>query len=335
MKPRLAILLAGLIGLCGTSPGTTQATAAEPAEAQEAVRVGLPLQPTAALAIVALAKDYFAGQGLQVVPTAYPSGKFALVKGLFAGMEDLAIASDVPIAIFGFARNDFKIIATVYAADDQNRVIARTDRGISTPRDLRGKRIATQSASAVHFFLSLFLASHGITENEVEISFVAPHRLPKALANGTIDAFVMREPFISQAKALLGSNAVVFDAPGLYDQTDHVVVSDAFLDKSPDAVVKILRGLIQAEDYVRANPADAQKIVAERLGVATAIVAAGWPRRSPRVLLDQSLLLRLEAQARWAIRNKLVNSNGVPNYLNVIHLRGLDVVRPRAITVVR
>jgi len=335
MRPGVAILLAGIIGLCGAWPGATEATAAEPAKPEEAVRIGLVLAPTNALPIVALAKGYFAGQGLRAAVTEYPSGKIAMAKGLFSGTADLIIASDVPIALSGFDRNDFKIIATVYAVDNQNRVIARRDRGISKPRDLRGKRIATQSASAVHFFLSLFLASHGIAENMVELSFAAPQRLPEALANGAIDAFSMREPFISRAKTLLGGNAVVFDAPGLYDQTEQVVVSDAFLDKRPDAVVKILRALIRAEDYVRADPVGAQRIVAERIGITPTEIAADWPRRPPRVSLDQSLLPRLEAQARWAIRNKLAQGAKVPNYLNMIDLRGLDAVKPRAITVVR
>jgi len=333
MRPGLAILLAGVIGLCGA--GATQATATELARVDEAVRIGLSLQPGSALAIVALKQGYFADQGLRAAVTEYPSGKIALTKGLFAGTADLVIASDVPIVLSGFDRNDFKIIATVYAVDNQNRVIARKDRGISTPLDLRGKRIATQRASAVHFFLSLFLASHGIAENEVELSFAMPGRLPETLANGAIDAFAMREPFISRAKALLGGNAVVFEAPGLYDQTDQVVVSDRFLGERPDAVVKILRALIQAEEYVKANPVGAQRIVAKRIGVAPTQIAADWPRRPLRVSLDQSLLSRLETQARWAIRNKLVNGNSVPNYLNVIDLRGLDAVKPRAITVVR
>ncbi|MBI1985229.1 MAG: ABC transporter substrate-binding protein [Rhodospirillales bacterium] len=335
MRPGLAILLAGLIGFCGAWAGATQATAAERGTTDEVLRIGLPLQPDIAIVLVALKQGYFADQGLRIAVTEYPSGKIALMEGLFAGKEDLVTAPDVLIALSGFDRNDFKIIATIYAVDNHNRVIARKDRGISTPRDLRGKRIATQSASAVHFFLSLFLANHGIADHEVEITFAAPHRLPEILSSGAVDAISMREPIISQAKVLLGGNAVVFDAPGLYDQTVQVVVSDAFLDKRPDAVVKILRALIRAEEYVQADSAAAKRIVAERLGIAPAQVAAVWPRRPPRVSLDQSLLSRLEAQARWAIRNKLVNTPTVPNYLNVIYLRGLDAVKPRAITVVR
>lgn len=325
-----------VVGLVGVVPaGGGHASAAGPSAAGDVVRIGLSLQPTNALVIVALARGYFADQGLKVAVTEYPSGKIALKTGLFAGKLDMITASDVPIALSGFQRRDFKIIATVYAVDNQNRVIARKDRGIVRPDDLRGKRVATQSASAVHFFLSLFLANSGISDNEVEMSFMAARRLPATLANGAIDAFAMREPYISRARAFLGDKAVVFDAPGLYDQTDQIVVSDALIDKRPGAVVKILRALVRAEEYVKSNRTAAQTIVADRLGVTPARIAADWPRRPPRVSLEQSLLSHLEVQARWAIRSKLVNGTAVPNYLDVIHLRSLVAVKPRVVTVVR
>lgn len=335
MRVRSAIFLAVFIGFFGAPASARHVAAAGPSTADDVLRIGLALQPTNALVIVALDRGYFAEQELMIAVTDYPSGKIALKTGLFAGKADLVTASDVPIALSGFQRHDFKIIATVYAVNNQNRVIARKDRGIVRPDDLRGKRIATQSASAVHFFLSQFLAGHGIAESDVQLSFLAAERLPGALAYGAIDGFAMREPYIGRARAFLGDNAVIFDAPGLYDQTDQIVVSDALVDKRPSTVVKILRALVRAEEYVKANPAQAQKTIAERLHVLPARIAANWPRRPPRVSLEQSLLSRLEVQARWAIQSKLVKGSALPNYLDVIHLQSLVAVRPRVVTVVR
>lgn len=46
------------------------------------------------------------------------------------------------------------------------------------------------------------------------------------LANGEIDAFSHREPFISEAKKRLGDNAIVFEIPGAYTKTFNLVVRD-------------------------------------------------------------------------------------------------------------
>ena len=331
----LAIPLTCLILAVALPWPVGRSAAAEPGGITDTLRIGLVLQPTNALVMIGLKLDYFAKEGLKTEVTKYASGKNALKEGLFSGKVDLVTASDLPIAISGFQRQDFKIIATVFSVDNQNRIIARRDRGIAMPADLKGKRLATQRRSAVHFFLSLYLADHGIAEKDVRLSFLQPADLPRALANGDIDAFAMREPFISQAKKLIGANAVVFDAPGLYDQSDQVVVSNSLVERQPESVTRVLRALLRAEEFANADPARAKSIVAEYLGISPAEVAADWPKRSPKVVLKQALLSQLEGQARWAIRNGLAPGKTVPNYLDLLYLPALAAVKPEALTVIR
>jgi len=83
--------------------------------------------------------------------------------------------------------------------------------------------VATQRASAVHYFLHLFLLRHGMSEDDVDLSFMKAEELPGALSEGTIDAFSMREPFIGEAKRLMGEQAVVFSEPALYVKTFNLV----------------------------------------------------------------------------------------------------------------
>lgn len=94
--------------------------------------------------------------------------------------------------------------------------MARRDRGIEEAADLRGKHIATQRGSAVHFFLHLCLVSHGLTEEDVTLSFMKGEELPAALAEGRIDAFSMREPYVSEASSLLGERVVIFGHKSIY-----------------------------------------------------------------------------------------------------------------------
>ena len=75
-------------------------------------------------------------------------------------------------------------------------------------------KIATQRLSAVHYFLHLFLLKHDIEDAELE--FLKAEELPQALADGKIDAFSMREPFISEAHGLVGNNGIVFRESGTY-----------------------------------------------------------------------------------------------------------------------
>lgn len=128
--------------------------------------LGLALQPTSALAIVAARKGLFRDAGLAVEIREYPSGKLAL-QGMQAGDCDLATAAAVPVMISVFDRRDFTVLASLANAHDANRIVARGDRGIEAPKDLRGKHLATQRGSALHFFLHLLLAKYGIDPGEM------------------------------------------------------------------------------------------------------------------------------------------------------------------------
>ena len=92
------------------------------------IRIGVALQPSSALIIIALENGYLSAEGLEIDVKTYPSGKRALLDGLFTGDVDLVSASDAPIVFNSFARQDFSVIASIFSADNFNRVIARRDR---------------------------------------------------------------------------------------------------------------------------------------------------------------------------------------------------------------
>lgn len=51
------------------------------------------------------------------------------------------------------------------------------------------------------------------------------------------------------------------------------------------------------------------------------------------LFLDQSTLISLEDQARWALRNKLTDAEKVPNYLDYIDPGVLKAVKPEAVKI--
>lgn len=324
------VVLAG-VGLAYYSLGSgPEGTAA----AQRiAVRVSETRNVAPALIHVALANGYFADAGLEVEAREYPSGKRSL-EGLFAGEVDFAVAAETPLVISGFDRRDFYVIASLADTGTYQRIVGRRDRGIEKPVDLRGKRIATQKGSAVHYFLHLFLLKHGLSVRDIRLTFLPAEELAPALARGEIDAFSMREPYSSEARRLLGDKAVVFDAPKIYERYDMLVVRHDFLRTQPEAARRALRALARAEEFVRRAPQAAIAIVAARTRIPEAAVTRDWKEFNFRLSLPQTLLANLDEQAHWALDSGLVKARPVPNYLELIHLDALKAVRPAAVTVI-
>ena len=164
------------------------------------LRIGVEQSPLLALVMIAEDQGFFSKQGVDVKVKYYASGKLAL-NGMFSGEVDLATPAETPIVFSSFERMDFSIVATIGSSDNDPKIVARKDRGIQKPGNLRGKCIATQKASAVHFFLHSFLVRNGLSEKDIKLSFKHPDELVPALAKGEIDAFSMREPYVSRQAA--------------------------------------------------------------------------------------------------------------------------------------
>lgn len=294
----------------------------------------MALQPQSALALIARDKGYFKAHGLNVEFHEFPSGKRALNEGLFSGKVDMATASDLPVAMAALNEKAFTILATIFNANNVNRVIARRDTGITSPAELRDMRVATQKASAVHYFLHLFMLEHGLSEESLQLSFMKAENLPPALAEGKIDAFSMREPYISEAKDLLGDNAITFAAPGIYSQVDIAVVTPALLNERPNAVTAILAAMLDAETFVAQRPAEAMNIVATALGSPLKNIENIWPSLKLQLRLEQALLMLLESESRWAIRHGYTAAQEVPDFMQHIKLTPLKMLSPGAVTLI-
>lgn len=300
---------------------------------REALTLGLARESLAALAMVARDRGFFAAAGLDVTVKDYKSGSLAM-KGLLAGDVAMTTAADIPVVFESMARRDFRIVATIGSSDNEPRIIARKDRDVQTPADLRGKRIATQKASAVHFFLHVFLLQNGMVAEDVTLSFLKADDLVKALVDGEIDAFSMREPYISQAAKQLGDNAVVFEKPGLYRKTFNVAVTADLLKHRPEVVRRAMQALVQAEAFAQKYPEQAIQIVAKVLESPPADIAAIWPDSVLKVSLDQSLLVSLEDEAKWVIGSKLTDATESPNYLEMIHVGSLKAAAPFLVSLI-
>jgi ABC-type nitrate/sulfonate/bicarbonate transport system substrate-binding protein len=329
-----AIFLVFMSG-CESKKSKEEKAISSKVEERSKIRLGVAMQPSSGLILVAINNGYFKKHGVDVEVTQYPSGKRALNDGLFKGKVDIASSADVPVAVSMLKGEEFKIASVIFKADNVNRVIARKDSGISKPSDLKGKKVATQKASAVHFFLNQFLTEHNILESDVELSYMKAEFLPKALAEGKIDAFSMREPYISQAKELLKDNYVVFEEPGLYPQIDAVVVNSKFINSSSNSVNSFVKALLDAQRFIETNPKESIKIIADTLGVSYGSIERIWPEVNLSVTLEQSTILLIENISRWAIKNKIVDKQNISNSLEFIYFIGLENANSDAVTIIR
>lgn len=299
--------------------------------AVEKITVGVARIEAASLLYLAQERGFFRARGLDVKLVEYSAGVLA-ADDLLAEKLDVATTSEFAAVAKLSVNSGVRILASIVRADTLE-VIGRRDRGIEKPSHLRGKRIAVTRDSGGDFFLGTFLADHGIPAESVTFVDLPPPGILEALAAGTADAAMTWEPAVGWIKERLGQNAVHWPGQGGRGYYMVLLARDEFLRDRPRAAERLLRALIDAEEYAAGQPSQAQEFIAMRLGYDRALLESLWARCDFRVRLDQDLLILMEDEARWAIRRRGLKRE-VPNYLDVIRWEPLGKIRPGAVTVI-
>ncbi len=280
---------------------------------------------------VALDRGFFRQEGLDVSVEPYAAGKDALAAAM-GGKADMATASETPVVFTVMGGSRLFVIATICDSEKDLAIIARKDKGISQPADLKGKAIGVTPGTASDFFLESFLDFYNVPKQTTKTVPLKPDEMQPALTAGRVDAVATWEPVAGRVRAELGAAVQTYYATGFYRETWNIIAVPDLVKKRPEAVQKMLRAVISAERFIIEKPAEAQQIVASHLRVDKAVVAAAWNDFYFRIALDQSLLVNLENQARWAIRNKLVTGTEVPNFMGSLYPEALKAVRPDSVT---
>jgi ABC-type nitrate/sulfonate/bicarbonate transport system substrate-binding protein len=280
-------------------------------------------------------RGYFKEEGVNVIIKEFDSGKTALDTMLNDGNLNMVTVAQTPVVFNSFKRNDYVIIGAMVYSDNDVKVLVRRDKGIKKPSDLRGKKVGITSGSTGHFFLGLFLTYNGLGISEVDIIALEASKLPQALAEGRVDAISTWEPHILNAGRLLGEKALILSKEGIFREDFYFAVDRKFAENNAETLRRFLKAIQRAEEFIWKNREASINIVSKRLKVNRELTASVWDAFEFRLILDQSILTSLEHEARWAIREGLVNKRKVPNYLEFIHMGPLELVAPEAVTIIR
>lgn len=304
--------------------GISLAMAAEP------LRLSVSLTPLSLPIFVADSQGYFAAEGLALKINEVIGGHRSLQQVL-DGTADLATCSETVVMVNSFQRRDYDVIATFVTSDDDVKVVTRGDAGIARPEQLVGKRIGTVTGASSHYYLDTLLILNGVDPKTVQLRHLQPEATAEALRKGEVDAIAIWEPYAFNALRSV-SGAKALPKSGSYVETFNLIAHTKLKGVRDDELIKLLRALDRAEQFINTEPAKAQAILRDRLHVEQAFIDWMWPRFNYRLTLGQALLVTLESEARWARREGHVKAEKSPNYMEFIYSPPLRKVRPTGVS---
>src|SRR4030043_468062 len=160
-----------------------------------------------ALFYVAEAQELFAANGLQVtLKEDYDSGASAAA-GMLNGEADIALAAEFPIVRQVFNKKDITNFGTI-AKYEKTYIIWRTDSGIKTIQDLKGKKVGVTLKTISEFYLGRTIDLNGINIQQVTLIDTRAPDSEKAIAGREVDAVATREPWVAQITKRLGKKVI-------------------------------------------------------------------------------------------------------------------------------
>lgn len=305
---------------------------AQAASEDKPIRIALSLTPLSSPYIVALEKGYFSEVGLAPEVTKVIGGNRA-AKVLFSGEADIATSSETVVMFHSFKRSDFSVFATFVSSDNDVKLLAREDSKIRDLNDLPGHRVGITKGSSSQFFLDHTLMMNRIVKTDINFIHVDPEAAASALESGAVDAVAVWEPVGCQILKNPGAGIVEVQHDRLYIETFNSIAMREFAENNAPILKNVLRALIKAEDFIVKNEKEAKRVVSSYLGMDFELLDAIWNDFEFAITLDQSLIASLEAEARWAIRESLIDAEVIPNYLDFLMPDPLIDVRPQSSTV--
>ncbi len=230
--------------------------------------------------------------GTTVAWSEFPSGP-PLMEALNAGAVDFGSAGEAPPIFAQAASPDLRYVAAEPPAPRGEAILVPKDSPIRSVADLRGRTLALNKGSNVHFLVVRALEKAGLPYDAVKLAFLAPADANAAFVRGAVDAWAIWDPYLAAAERATGAR-VLADGQGLAPNRQFYLSRRGFTDASPEIVAAVLTaiGAVDAwaeghADAVAAELAQAVGIPAPILGVALGRLSYGVAPLDAATVADQ------------------------------------------------
>lgn len=252
---------------------------------------------------VADAQNIWGNHGLKAEVSKFTAGRLAM-EAVLAEKADFATTTDSPTVLAAMRGLKPIIIADFSRSSREMLVVARSDRGISEPKALKGKRIATQFGTSGHYFLSSYLKLHGLTLKDVTLMNMRGPEMVTGLVKGDVDAFAWdwRTAQVAEQQAPGLIKPLPIDGIERIWQNHLILVTnEKTVREKPESIEKAVRSLFASEASMKADPALALAQVAERTATSKEAAEVGIKLLDIEVNLNERLVDDMVANAEWAV----------------------------------
>lgn len=219
-----------------------------------------------------------AAHGVDVKWTEFPAGP-VLLEGLNVGSIDFGTVGEAPPIFAQAAGANLVYIANEPPAPLSEAIVVPKGSTLKTVADLKGKKVALNKGSNVHYLLVKALEKAGLDYKDVQVVFLPPSDARAAFERGSVDAWVIWDPFLAAAEKQLGAR-ILADGKGLVSNHQFFLASRPYAEKNAEVLRIVLDELVKVDEWSAKNLKEVASILSSQVGLPADVVELAANRYS-------------------------------------------------------
>lgn len=216
--------------------------------------------------------------GVEVKWVEFPAGP-QLLEGLNVGSIDFGYVGEAPPIFAQAAGANFIYVGYEVPAPAAEAVIVPKDSTIKTVADLKGKKVALNKGSNVHYLLVKLLEKAGLKYSDIQPIFLPPADARAAFERGSVDAWVIWDPFLAAAEKQLDAKLLA-DGKGVVNNHAFFLAARTYAERRQDVITLLFDVLSKQGQSIIKDYKSAAQALSPLQGLAPEVIEVSLRRYS-------------------------------------------------------
>ncbi|GJE60457.1 sulfonate ABC transporter substrate-binding protein [Methylobacterium trifolii] len=208
----------------------------------------------------------------------FPSGP-PLLEALNAGAIDFGSAGEAPPIFAQAASPNFVYVAAEPPAPRGEAILVPADSPVKSVADLKGRTVALNKGSNVHYLLVRALEQAGLPYDAIKTAFLAPADAGAAFARGAVDAWVIWDPYLASGERSTGARTLA-TGEGLAPNRQFYLSGRRFADTNRPVLDATIAAIGEIDAWAKDNTDAVAAELAPGVGIPAPILAVALKRQS-------------------------------------------------------
>ncbi|MFT7774780.1 sulfonate ABC transporter substrate-binding protein [Roseateles sp.] len=214
--------------------------------------------------------------GVSVKWVEFPAGP-QLLEGLNVGAVDVGFVGEAPPIFAQAAGAKFVYIGYDPAAPEAEAIVVPKDSAIKSVAELKGRKVALNKGSNVHYLLVKALEKQGLKYGDIQPVYLPPADARAAFERGAVDAWVIWDPFLAAVEKQSGAR-VLQDGRGLVNNYSYYLAERGYAEKQPRIIQALFEDTQAQASALKANLKAAAAVIAPLQGLEPEVVEKSLSR---------------------------------------------------------